>query len=244
MADTLLISDLHLSGERPATVALFLRFLEERARGAGALYVLGDLFDAWIGDDATPPPIPGIMRALRRLNDTGTPIFLQHGNRDFLLGDAFARATGCTLLDDPVRVELGATTTLLMHGDLLCTDDHAYQQTQKFLRSPGFISDLLSKTIEQRLELAAEYRRRSGEATAALEAQVMDVNQQTVERYMREAGVRQLIHGHTHRPGVHRFTLDGEPAVRRVLAQWSESHGQYLRISHQKTISETFPKNR
>ncbi|OQX35307.1 MAG: UDP-2,3-diacylglucosamine diphosphatase, partial [Candidatus Sedimenticola endophacoides] len=91
MADTLLISDLHLSGERPATVALFLRFLEERARGAGALYILGDLFDAWIGDDATPPPIPGILRALRRLNDTGTPIFLQHGNRDFLLGDAFAR---------------------------------------------------------------------------------------------------------------------------------------------------------
>ncbi|MEW7978202.1 MAG: UDP-2,3-diacylglucosamine diphosphatase [Candidatus Sedimenticola endophacoides] len=244
MADTLLISDLHLSGERPATVALFLRFLEERARGAGALYILGDLFDAWIGDDATPPPIPGILRALRRLNDTGTPIFLQHGNRDFLLGDAFARATGCTLLDDPARIELGATPTLLMHGDLLCTDDHAYQQTRKFLRSTGFISDLLSKTIEQRLELAAEYRRRSGETTAALEAQVMDVNQQTVERYMREAGVRQLIHGHTHRPGVHRFILDGKPAVRRVLAQWSENHGQYLRINHQKTISETFPKNR
>ncbi|MEW8015375.1 MAG: UDP-2,3-diacylglucosamine diphosphatase [Candidatus Sedimenticola endophacoides] len=244
MADTLLISDLHLSGERPATVALFLRFLEERARGAGALYILGDLFDAWIGDDATPPPIPGILRALRRLNDTCTPIFLQHGNRDFLLGDAFARATGCTLLDDPARIELGATPTLLMHGDLLCTDDHAYQQTRKFLRSTEFISDLLSKTIEQRLELAAEYRRRSGEATAALETQVMDVNQQTVERYMREAGVRQLIHGHTHRPGVHRFILDGKPAVRRVLAQWSENHGQYLRINHQKTISETFPKNR
>jgi len=231
MPDTLLISDLHLSGERPQTIDLFLRFLEERAIHARRLYILGDLFDAWIGDDALPPPIPTIIEALRRLSDNGTRIFLQHGNRDFLIGEAFATATGCELLGDPVTVELGATPTLLMHGDLLCTDDHDYQKARQFLRSPAFIEDLLSKSIGERLALAAEYRKRSGEATAALSAEIMDVNQATVEQYMREAGVTQLIHGHTHRPGIHRFDLDGVPALRLVLAEWHEEQGQYLRVN-------------
>lgn len=240
MTDTLLISDLHLSAERPQTIDLFLRFLEEQAVQANDLYILGDLFDAWIGDDALPPPIPTIIEALRRVSDAGTHIHLQHGNRDFLIGEAFATATGCQLLADPVVVELNGTPTLLMHGDLLCTDDHAYQKARQFLRSPAFIEDLLSKSIEERLAIAADYRKRSGEATAALAADIMDVNQETVEAYMQEAGVQQLIHGHTHRPGNHQFELNGAPAIRLVLAEWHDEQGQYLRVNREGIESVSF----
>ena len=240
MSDTLIISDLHLSQHRPDTVALFLRFLRERARGAGELYILGDLFDAWIGDDNILPPVPEVVQALRQLTDGGCKLSVMHGNRDFLLGSDFARATGGKLLPDPFVADLGGETTLLMHGDLLCTDDLEYQQARKLLRSPEFIRDFVSRTIEERVQLAAEYRRRSGEVVSLKSADIMDVNQQTVERYMREYQVRRLIHGHTHRPALHEFQLDGTPAQRYVLEDWHEQTGSYLRVDNQSIRQEAF----
>lgn len=231
MSDALIISDLHLSQQRPGTVALFLRFLQERARGSGALYILGDLFDAWIGDDNALPPAPEIIAALRRFTDGGGQLFVMHGNRDFLLGDAFAQATGCQLLPDPFVADLDGQRTLLMHGDLLCSDDTEYQQARQLLRSPEFIHDFIARPIEERVRLAAEYRRRSGEVTSLKSADIMDVNQQTVEHYLREHQVSRLIHGHTHRPAVHEFQLDGETARRYVLEDWHEKAASYLRIS-------------
>ena len=240
MSDTLIISDLHLSQHRPDTVALFLHFLRERACGAGELYILGDLFDAWIGDDNILPPVPEVVQALRQLTDGGCKLSVMHGNRDFLLGSDFARATGGKLLPDPFVADLGGETTLLMHGDLLCTDDLEYQQARKLLRSPEFIRDFVSRTIEERVQLAAEYRRRSGEVVSLKSADIMDVNQQTVERYMREHQVRRLIHGHTHRPALHEFQLDGTPAQRYVLEDWHEQTGSYLRVDNQSIRQETF----
>lgn len=240
MRDTLIISDLHLSQHRPGTVALFLRFLQEQASHAGELYILGDLFDAWIGDDNILPPAPEVILALRRLTDGGCTLSVMHGNRDFLLGSEFARATGGRLLPDPFVADLGGQTTLLMHGDLLCTDDLEYQQARKLLRSPEFIQDFVSRTIEERVLLAAEYRRRSGEVVSLKPANIMDVNQQTVERYMREHRVRRLIHGHTHRPALHEFKLDGTPAQRYVLEDWHEQAGSYLLIDNQSIRQETF----
>jgi len=240
MSDTLIISDLHLSQHRPDTVALFLHFLRERACGAGELYILGDLFDAWIGDDNILPPVPEVVQALRQLTDGGCKLSVMHGNRDFLLGSDFARATGGKLLPDPFVADLGGETTLLMHGDLLCTDDLEYQQARKLLRSPEFIRDFVSRTIEERVQLAAEYRRRSGEVVSLKSADIMDVNQQTVERYMREYQVRRLIHGHTHRPALHEFQLDGTPAQRYVLEDWHEQTGSYLRVDNQSIRQEAF----
>lgn len=239
MTDSLLISDLHLSQQRPGTVDLFLRFLREQAGDAGALYILGDLFDAWIGDDNALPPAPEVIQALRRLADSGCSVFVMHGNRDFLLGSEFTQATGSQLLPDPWVAELGGQSTLLTHGDLLCSDDLEYQQARQMLRSPAFIQDFLSRPIEERVQLAAEYRRRSGEVVSLKSADIMDVNQHTVEHYMREHGVSRLIHGHTHRPALHEFELDGKPAQRYVLEDWHEQSGSYLRISKTDIRAET-----
>jgi UDP-2,3-diacylglucosamine hydrolase len=226
----LFISDLHLSPERPATIGLFLRFLRERAVQADELYILGDLFDAWIGDDHRAAPIPEILAAMRALADAGTRLCFMHGNRDFLIGERFAAESGCELLPDPYRLELAGTPALLMHGDLLCTDDLEYQQARRMLRDPAFIEEMLAQPIEARLALAAEYRRRSGEATSTKAADIMDVNQQSVEACLREAGARLLIHGHTHRPAEHAFALDGAPVRRIVLPDWHEERGGYLLI--------------
>lgn len=238
MHDTLIISDLHLSQDRPATIDLFLRFLREQADGAATLYILGDLFDAWVGDDNDTPPAPQILQALRRLTDGGCRLLVMHGNRDFLLGERFADLTGCSLLPDPFTTTLGGVETLLMHGDLLCSDDLEYQEARKLLRSPAFIEDFISRPIEQRIQLATEYRKRSGEVVSLKSADIMDVNQQTVESYMREHAVRRLIHGHTHRPARHRFKLGESAAERYVLQDWHQRSGAYLRISKDGQISE------
>jgi UDP-2,3-diacylglucosamine hydrolase len=240
MADTLFISDLHLSAHRPATVTLFLKFLEQVASGAEALYILGDLFDAWLGDDDPTPPIPQIQSALRNLATQGTALFLMHGNRDFLIGEKFCQDTGCTLLPDPTVIDLAGTPTLLMHGDLLCTDDLTYQAARRQLRNETFISDFLSKPLAERSALAAEYRRQSGEAMALLTDEIMDVNAAAVAARMRQHGVQQLIHGLTHRPAVHEFTLDGEPARRLVLAEWHQDRGTYLRAVNGRIESYPF----
>jgi UDP-2,3-diacylglucosamine hydrolase len=228
LPETLFISDLHLSADRPGTVELFLRFLATRARSARQLYILGDLFDAWIGDDDDRPPGPAVRAGLRALTASGTECLLMHGNRDFLVGRTFARDTGCTLLRDPTRIDLDGTPTLLMHGDLLCTDDVAYQRFRRRMRNPLIQWMFLWKPLSSRRAVAADYRRKSGAATAMKPEGIMDVNLQTVRDYFRRHGVQTLIHGHTHRPADHRLTLDGREVSRRVLAEWHADRAEVL----------------
>jgi len=228
VSDSLFISDLHLAPERPVSVKLFLGFLRERARGAESLYILGDLFDAWIGDDDDTPPYPQIRAALRELTASGTRCLIMHGNRDFLIGRAFARDTGCTLLKDPTLIALADTPTLLMHGDLLCTDDLPYQKFRRRIRNPIVTRLALWKSLDKRRAMAADYRRKSGKAMSEKNEEIMDVNQGTVEDYMRRFGAARLIHGHTHRPADHQFPLDGRGATRSVLAEWRHDRGEVL----------------
>jgi len=235
----LFIADLHLSQEQPGTVGLFLHFLQQHAPQADNLYILGDLFDTWVGDDDTAPPIPSITAALKQLSESGCKIFIQPGNRDFLLGQAFISATGSTLLPDSYVIELAGIPTLLMHGDLLCTDDKEYQQARTMLRSKAFAQDFLSKSIKDRRTIAASYRQRSGEATSLKAEGIMDVNQEAVTEAMRQHSVLRLIHGHTHRPGCHDFTLDGEPAQRIVLSEWHENSGVVLQITERDITYKT-----
>lgn len=231
MSATLFVSDLHLAPERLATVERFLDLLRKRAREAQALYILGDLFDAWIGDDDDQPPYSEIRAALRKLTESGTRCYLMHGNRDFLIGRAFARDTGCTLLADPTSVDLAGTPTLLMHGDLLCTDDVPYQKFRRRIRNPVARRLFLWKSLSKRRAMAGDYRRKSGAAIAEKTQAIMDVSQRTVEEYMRRFSVRRLIHGHTHRPADHTFTLDGRPTTRLVLAEWHVDWGEVLAVS-------------
>jgi UDP-2,3-diacylglucosamine hydrolase len=236
----LFISDLHLSAERPETVRLFLRFLADRATRAEHLYILGDLFDVWIGDDDRTAPIPALLSALRRVTDNGTHLWVMHGNRDFLLGEAFCHETGSRLLPDPTCVDLYGTPTLLMHGDLLCTDDEAYQAFRRQLRQPDFTQRFLAMTLDQRRAQARHYREQSGEANSLKPGAIMDVNQQTVASYMGKHTARRLIHGHTHRPSAHSFTLDGEAAHRYVLGEWHADGAEIISVTPSRLSLETF----
>ena len=222
MPDTLFISDLHLDPERPAITELFLDFLGTRAPGSEALYILGDLFEAWIGDDDSGPMNDAVCDGLQACTGAGTPVFVMHGNRDFLLGTAFAKRCGCTLLDDPARIELYGTPTLLMHGDLLCTDDTEYMGFREMVRSPGWQEALLSKSLQERRLMAQEMRASSREQTSGKAESIMDVNADAVDRIMTEHHVQRLIHGHTHRPAIHDLEVAGHPAQRIVLGDWYE----------------------
>ncbi len=220
MQGTLFISDLHLDPERPAVTELFLGFLATRARKADAVYILGDLFEAWIGDDDASPLNLEVIHGIRSCTDAGTPVFVMHGNRDFLLGERFAMQSRCTLLADPERIDLYGIPTLLMHGDLLCTDDTEYLAFRKMVRDSGWQSELLAKPLAVRREMAAEMRRGSREKTAGKPESIMDVNPAAVLDAMTRHAVVQLIHGHTHRPGVHSLQIAGQPARRYVLGDW------------------------
>ncbi len=228
---TLFVSDLHLDPSDPAISRQFLEFLAGDARGAEALYILGDLFDAWIGDDDDGPLATAVRSALRALTGAGVAVFFQGGNRDFLVGERFAAETGVRLLPDHTVLDLYGTPTLLMHGDLLCTDDVDYQKARVMLRNPAFVADFLAKPLPARAALAAEYRRRSGEATSLKAEDIMDVSATTVAQVMRQHGVRRLIHGHTHRPAIHALQFDGEPAERIVLGEWHDDEGQCVRVT-------------
>lgn len=222
MSATLFISDLHLSDERPAITALFLGFLREQAAGAEALYILGDLFEVWLGDDAVLPGYAPVVQGLKQLSATGVPVFVMHGNRDFLLGERFARDSGCTLLPDPAVIDLYGEPTLLMHGDTLCTDDVEYQQFRAQVRHPETQRQFLAMGLEQRLAVARQYRAESRERSRYKSETIMDVNQAAVEEALRRHAVRRLIHGHTHRPAVHRLAVDGREAQRLVMGDWYE----------------------
>lgn len=226
--ETLFISDLHLSPQRATTIDLFLQFLRERATQAEALYILGDLFDAWIGDDDDTPAFQQVRAELRSLTAAGTRCFFIHGNRDFLIGRGFARDSGIAVLKDPAVIHLDGTRVLLMHGDLLCTDDIAYQRFRRRIRNPIVIRLFLWRSLAKRRAVASSYRNRSGAATANKATDIMDVNQGTVTDRMRRHRSFHLIHGHTHRPADHSFVLDERSARRSVLAEWHEDRGEVL----------------
>ncbi len=226
--ESLFLSDVHLSPDRPATVALLLGFLAGRARCAEHLYLLGDIFDVWIGDDDDSLLNTQVQAALGTVAAAGVQCHLMHGNRDFLIGRAFCRRSGCRLLRDPTLIQVAGEPTLLMHGDLLCTDDVAYQKFRRRIRNPLVKRLFLFRSLRSRRAVAARYRLKSGAATAEKSFEIMDVNQNTVERYLRRYGASRLIHGHTHRPNDHRLSIEGRAAERQVLAEWHPDRGEIL----------------
>ncbi len=222
MSRLLFISDLHLSPRVPELVQRFHALLAEIPPEVDALYILGDLFDAWIGDDDPSPFAREIQDALQAFSNK-TRLFFQRGNRDFMVGERFARQTGTVILEDEQLLECDGQRMLLMHGDQLCTDDLEYQQVRAMVRTPAFREQALKKSIGERITLANEYRRRSGESLSLKPADITDVNQQAVENALREHDATTLIHGHTHRPAMHEFELDGRKVRRLVLPDWREN---------------------
>lgn len=216
----LLISDLHLEEKRPDITRAFLHFLATRARQAEALYILGDFFEVWIGDDGMTPFQHEIAGALRELSDAGTRIYLMHGNRDFLIGKAFCREAGCTLLSDPHKLQMNGEPVLLMHGDSLCTLDVGYMKLRRWLRNPLSLLILRNLPLSTRQKLARKLRNESRAQTRMKASEIVDVTPEEVVKVMAAHGVRTLIHGHTHRPAVHELEVNGQPARRIVLGDW------------------------
>jgi UDP-2,3-diacylglucosamine hydrolase len=225
----LFVSDLHLSPGRPDMAARFLRFLAAEARGSSALYILGDLFDHWIGDDDADEPFNrAVLDALRALAATGVEIDLQHGNRDFLMSGRAAQRGGLRLIHDPTVRELFGTRTLLMHGDTLCTDDVRYQRYRARIRRPAVVRTFLALPRGLRHAIAGGVRSLSETEKGVKPPEIMDVNAPTVEAALRAHGYPRLIHGHTHRPGHHVHTIDGQTCERWVLGDWYQ-RASYLR---------------
>ncbi|WIF57258.1 UDP-2,3-diacylglucosamine diphosphatase [Atlantibacter hermannii] len=227
---TLFIADLHLSTEEPAITAGFLRLLEGEARTAEALYILGDLFEAWIGDDDPNPLHAAIAAAIRVLVESGVPCYFIHGNRDFLIGKRFARQSGMTLLPAEKVLTLYGERVLIMHGDTLCTDDVGYQQFRAKVQQRWLQTLFLSLPLFIRQRIAAKMRAGSKASNQTKSDAIMDVNQQAVSEVMRQHHVRHLIHGHTHRPAIHDLQIEGHPARRYVLGAWHQE-GSMIKAS-------------
>jgi UDP-2,3-diacylglucosamine hydrolase len=216
---TLFISDLHLDTQRPDIIQEFVNLLDQAKTSAAALYILGDFVEYWIGDDDPDHGLEAAFDKLRELGGT-EPVYLMHGNRDFLIGEEFVNRYRLTLLPDPAVIDLYGQRALLMHGDTLCTDDVEYQAFRKMVRNPQWQAEFLAKPLAERRAIVMNLRKTSKEATEDKPEDIMDVSQRAVEQAMREHDVSLLIHGHTHRPGVHNFVLDGQPATRIVLGDW------------------------
>jgi UDP-2,3-diacylglucosamine hydrolase len=225
---TLFISDLHLDPARPDITRLFGEFIDGEARDADALYILGDLFEAWVGDDDPGEPGASVTGALQALVAAGVPVFLMRGNRDFLYGQEIATRSGARLLPDPCVVDLHGHPTLLMHGDLLCSDDLAYQAFRRQVRDPAWQADFLAQPLAARQAFAAQARAASKQHQSGMSETIMDVAPATVAGTMARYGVDRLIHGHTHRPGIHTLDVSGRQASRIVLGDWYEQ-GSVLR---------------
>ena len=227
---SLFISDLHLTEERPEANERFIQFVEEQAPAARALYILGDFFEYWIGDDDLDYPFHAVIAGLLAgLTRAGTPVYFMHGNRDFLIGERFCAATGATLLPDPSIHEIEGVKTLLVHGDTLCTDDMEYQAWRRKARNPAFQAEFLSKSIPERRRAIVLMREKSKEVVQGKSAEIMDVNDDAVRQALRQHGVRRLIHGHTHRPGRHALEVDGQRCERWVLPDWYVDGG-YIEV--------------
>ena len=228
MKPRLFLSDLHLAPERASAVEAFRAFCEGPARGAAAVYILGDLFDSWIGDDELAEPFAsGVAAAIRGVTQAGVPVYVAHGNRDFLLGARFAATTGATLLPERQRIDLDGTPTLISHGDELCTGDVAYQQYRARIRDPATQRRLLRLPFFVRRLIARWLRHKSQDATSLKPESIMDVEESAVAAAFRDHSVTRLIHGHTHRPATHAVEVDGRACERIVLADWHD-HGYYV----------------
>jgi UDP-2,3-diacylglucosamine hydrolase len=228
---TLFISDLHIDASRDDITEQLLKFLKTEANGAAALYILGDLFESWIGDDAPDTAQSAVIAGLHELTSSGVPCFVMHGNRDFLLAAEFARASGARLLPDPLIATLYGEPVLVMHGDALCTDDRAYQRLRATVRDAAWQRQFLALSIEARRALAGAARAGSQAHTAAMENTITDVNSDSVAAALRAAGTATLLHGHTHRPAIHALEVDGKPRTRIVLGDWYHQ-GSVLRWDH------------
>jgi UDP-2,3-diacylglucosamine hydrolase len=232
---TLFISDLHLDAERPQVTDLFGRFLHEEAHRADALYILGDLFEAWVGDDDPSETGDFVARELLAFADRGVPVYFIRGNRDFLLGEDYARRAGMTILPDPAVVMLYGQPTLIAHGDTLCTSDVAYQQFRAQVRNPAWQQQFLSQPLAARMAFAQQARAASKAHQAGLQDKgametITDVAPEAVEATLSRFGIERLIHGHTHRPAIHDLDIDGRAHQRIVLGDWYDQ-GSVLRVS-------------
>lgn len=216
----LLISDLHLEEGRPDITRAFFRFLRTRAITAEALYILGDFFEVWVGDDGMTAFQHEVARELKALSLAGTRIYLMHGNRDFMIGKAFCREAGCTLLADPHVAQLGSERVLLTHGDGLCTRDEGYMRLRRWLRNPLSLFILHNLPLRKRQQLAQKLRSSSKQETRMKASDIVDVTPEEVVRVMQRHRVCTLIHGHTHRPATHNLQIDGRAARRIVLGDW------------------------
>lgn len=214
------ISDIHLEDGRPEITAQFVTTLRSCVRGAQRLFLLGDVFESWVGDDDETELSKAVADELSALADQGTAVFFCHGNRDFLLGHTFAARCGMTLLDEESVIDCFGTLVLLMHGDSLCVDDTEYQAFRSMTRDPGWQQQVLALPLAQRHAMAAAARQESKEKTSQLAADIMDVNQDAVEAALHRHSVTTLLHGHTHRPAEHRFDAAGSPCLRLVLGDW------------------------
>lgn len=224
---TLFISDLHLEESRPDITGAFLGFLKTHAMGVERLYILGDFFEAWIGDDERTPLQEQVAAALREVRDSGTEIFLMHGNRDFLIGNDYCERAGATLLDDPTVIDLYGTPALLMHGDSLCTADVEYQKFRANMRNPKMQKMMLARPLKDRQQMARQLRQMSMAKNQGKAEDIMDVTPEEVVRELEHHGVQMMIHGHTHRPAIHDLEANGEPARRIVLGDW-DTHVWWL----------------
>jgi UDP-2,3-diacylglucosamine hydrolase len=240
---TLFISDLHIDASRPEITEQFVEFLRSEAPGAEALYILGDLFESWVGDDAPDAGQRAAIAAIRQLTAGGVPCFVMHGNRDFLLGQLFCSQSGAQLLPDPLLVTLYGEPVLVMHGDALCTDDRAYQRLRATVRDGDWQRQFLALSVTARRALAGAARVGSQAHTASVEYAITDVNADSVARALRGAATATLLHGHTHRPGIHPLTVDGRPCTRIVLGDWY-AQGNVLRWDADGPELKSLPRSR
>lgn len=225
--NTLFLSDLHLSSDHPETTATFINFLHNQAKTANAVYILGDLFESWIGDDESSEFNRQIIQALKTLTATNIPVYLMHGNRDFLIGKKFLQITGCQLIKDPTLINLYGTPTLLMHGDTLCSDDIAYQNYRNKVQNPLFKKLFLALPLFIRKKIAKSLRQKSKQETQLKTLDIMDVNPTAIKNIIKRHGVKLLIHGHTHRPCIQYLSLENGLVCRIVLSDWHQ-HGNVL----------------
>ncbi len=230
MAKHLFISDLHLAPERPDIIQLFIQFMNNQAAQAESLYILGDLVEYWLGDDDQADGLNKAFAAMRQQSERGLKIFLMHGNRDFLMGENLAQRTGCSLIHEPYIATINNTPVLLLHGDILCTDDIRYQELRAMLRNPAWQNDFLSKPLIERKQMALALRQQSKEETQSKASNIMDVNEQAVMQTFIDNNVSLMIHGHTHRPAIHDVNINSKSVKRIVLGDWY-SQGSVLEFN-------------
>lgn len=238
---TLFVSDLHIEADRPDIANQFLQFLETEALNADALYILGDLFEFWVGDDDPNEHYAWIKQGLRKLTKKNIPVFFMHGNRDFMIGQDFADETGITILTDPYVVEIHGETVLLSHGDIYCTDDIQYQAVRKMTRDPKWQATMLTRSLEERISFSEQARADSKAHGDNIDQAITDVNQAAIKSALRQANVTLMLHGHTHRPAVHEIEVDGKQARRIVLGDWYQ-HGSVVRWDRNGPVLSTLAR--